>query len=600
MTPARESIVIPLLFLTVTLLGGLRIAAGVTLTPPSLTALILALVLIGTLVRGGAFNVLALLNGGRSGLENVSGSVVLICLFAATAQAINLLLPDRGLLHAAFAIFIFCQLLTMTAARTDRPGMLRSLGVLLGSLFVLRYIIVESLYAPDRGLLHRVLTAMLSGASLGGIVYEPHAPVTGYVAFFTLMLYVVGLLLLPTTPATMAMIRRTPTGTALPSTLAMLIVLGVVGCGGADEKPAADKEAEAAKPVEGLVSAERRAAALRSAQVWREPSTPVPQADLKSNPTGKGAFKDSDVVSCRLVIKAMGGTTPKFDCELPGGETIRVKYGRGNPELHAEVAATRLLAALGFGADRMYVVRTVRCAGCTGFPFHSLRCLAETGIERACFPSGLDHGKTTDFDHAVIERRLEGRRIEAVADQGWAWYEIDQVSASAGGAPRAHVDAIKLMAMVIAHWDNKAENQRLICLPGGDQPDGGCTRPLAMLQDLGASFGPTKLDLHNWRSTGVWKDPRACLVSMEQLPWGGATFPEQQISEAGRQFLIERLDQLSEGQLVGLFEGARVESSEGLMAESRQPKMWAAAFLDKVRQIREAGPCPANPPPPAR
>ena len=215
MTPARESIVIPLLFLTVTLLGGLRIAAGVTLTPPSLTALILALVLIGTLVRGGAFNVLALLNGGRSGLENVSGSVVLICLFAATAQAINLLLPDRGLLHAAFAIFIFCQLLTMTAARTDRPGMLRSLGVLLGSLFVLRYIIVEALYAPDRGLLHRVLTAMLSGASLGGIVYEPHAPVTGYVAFFTLMLYVVGLLLLPTTPATTttAMVRRTPTGT---------------------------------------------------------------------------------------------------------------------------------------------------------------------------------------------------------------------------------------------------------------------------------------------------------------------------------------------------------------------------------------------------
>ena len=599
MTPAREAVVLPLLLLTVALLGGLRIAASVTLSPPSLTALILALVLIGTLVRGGGFNVLALLNGGRSGLENLSGGVVLICLFAATAQAINLLLPDRGLLHAAFAIFIFCQLLTMTAARTDRPGLLRSLGVLLGSLFVLRYIVVESFYSPDRGLLHRVLTTMLSGASLGGIAYEPHAAVTGYVAFFTLMLYVVGLLLLPTN-LSVAMIRRSPAGATLPSTIAILLLLATAGCGKPDEKTAASKEADANKPAEGLVSAERRTAALRSAQVWREPAMPLAKADLKSNPAGEGTFKDTDVVECRLVVKAMGGTTPKFDCLLPGNDTIRVKYGRGNPELHAEVAATRLLAALGFGADRMFVVRTVRCAGCTAFPYESLRCLAEAGTERACFPSGLDYGKTTDFDFAVIERRLEGRRIEAVADQGWAWYEIDQVAESAGGAPRAHVDAMKLMAMVIVHWDNKAENQRLMCLPGGDQPDGGCTRPLAMMQDLGASFGPRKLDLHNWRSTGVWKNPRTCLISMEQLPWGGATFPEQQLSESGRRFLLDRIEQLSEAQLIGLFEGARVERSEGITAEGRQPKMWAAAFLDKVRQIRDAGPCPANPPPPAK
>jgi hypothetical protein len=81
-------------------------------------------------------------------------------------------------------------------------------------------------------------------------------------------------------------------------------------------------------------------------------------------------------------------------------------------------------------------------------------------------------------------------------------------------------------------------------------------------------------------------------VSMDELPWGGATFREQQISDEGRRFLLNRLEQLSAGQVEGLFRGARIESSEGVTAEGRQPRAWAAAFQDKVRQIREGGPCP--------
>jgi hypothetical protein len=296
----------------------------------------------------------------------------------------------------------------------------------------------------------------------------------------------------------------------------------------------------------------------------------------------------------------MGGTTPKFDCELPGGDVIRVKYGRGNPELRAEVAATRLLSALGFGADRMYTVKEVRCAGCTAFPFQSLRCLEETRLEQACFPRGLDYSRVSRFDEIAIERRLEGRRIEATPDQGWGWFELDAIDPKAGGAPRSHVDALKLMAVFIAHWDNKAENQRLVCLPGGDLPDGGCSRPLALMQDLGASFGPMKLDLHNWRTLPVWADARTCRVSMEALPWGGGTFPEQQISDEGRRFLLDLLERLTTAQLEGLFAAARVDTSEGVTAEGRSPAAWAAAFQDKVRQIREAGPCPPSTSPAAR
>jgi hypothetical protein len=78
---------------------------------------------------------------------------------------------------------------------------------------------------------------------------------------------------------------------------------------------------------------------------------------------------------------------------------------------------------------------------------------------------------------------------------------------------------------------------------------------------------------------------------MKDLPFNGATFPDQTISEQGRQFLLALLSQLSTSQVEDLFAGSRIELSEGVTAESRQPAAWAAVFSDKVRQIREAGPC---------
>jgi hypothetical protein len=197
MSATREAIVLPVIFLTVTLLGGLRIAQAVRLVPPPLTALILGVVLLGALVRAGALAPDRLMNVRRSPMENVSGLIVLLTLFAASAQVFNLVTPERGLLHAVFVICLFVQLATTLAGVTGRTSLLRSLMVLFGAAFVLRFIVLESLYAPDSGLLKRLLTAIIEGASLGTIEYQPNARATGYVAFFALALYMIGLTLLP-------------------------------------------------------------------------------------------------------------------------------------------------------------------------------------------------------------------------------------------------------------------------------------------------------------------------------------------------------------------------------------------------------------------
>jgi hypothetical protein len=332
---------------------------------------------------------------------------------------------------------------------------------------------------------------------------------------------------------------------------------------------------------------------MRRARVWRQPPTPIASADFGVNPPGADSFDPTADVDCTFKPKKIGGTTPKFYCELANGDLVKVKYGGPNGEIPAEIAATRLLSALGFPTDRMYRVHSVRCRGCPVLPQQALQCLEKGGPAVVCMEGASDSNHVT-FEHAAIERPFEGRKIEASDDQGWTWFELDTINPAAGGSPRSHVDALRLMAVLLAHWDNKGPNQRLVCSEGQDRPDGSCSAPLAMIQDLGATFGPKKMDLPNWRRTPVWADARLCRVSMKDLPFAGATFADRQISEEGRQFALSLLRQLTRAQLDTLFTAAGVTAFDHVVAEAHTASAWTNTLLAKIDQIASAGPCPPS------
>jgi hypothetical protein len=368
---------------------------------------------------------------------------------------------------------------------------------------------------------------------------------------------------------------------------ALLLAAIQVACSGASPSDTA----QASKPSDATV-VKLREDALAAAKVWTAPAASISQANLRDNPAGPGGFAVDAEVDCRFKIQDVNGTTPKFYCELPNGEVVKIKYGGSNPELPSEVAATRLLATLGFGADRMYVVKRIRCAGCPSYPFYALLCLRDVGVKSVCLPGGIDYDRVVNFDSVVVERRLEGRKIESPPTMGWTWFELEKIDPARGGSSRTEVDALRLLAMLLAHWDNKADNQRLFCPPADDRPDGSCARPVAILQDVGATFGPTKLDLHNWRNTRIWADGASCTVSMKTLPFSGATFPDSKITEGGRKLLLGLLEQLSDQQLRDLFEGSRITAFDQVSGEGRNADAWVRVFKDKVKQIREGGPCP--------
>jgi hypothetical protein len=304
--------------------------------------------------------------------------------------------------------------------------------------------------------------------------------------------------------------------------------------------------------------------------------------DIRLGPQDKGAFEPNAKVRCDYVEGQLEGATPKFDCRLDDGSVVKVKYGlRG--EIEGEVLATRLLWALGFGADRMYPA-IVTCRGCAADPWTTRQRVAETHM----------------FDPAVIERKASGHAIATQKIKGWAWPELNKVDRTQGGAPIEQREALQLLAVFIQHSDSKPEQQRLACLSHDSVDDEGnrtgeCARPFMLLNDLGQTFGKanflnrdnvSSVNFDGWSKTGVWKDKKSCIGNISLSRTGTLEHPK--ISEAGRAFLAGLLVQLTDRQLHDLFDVARVELRSRKPGSGERPATvdeWVAAFKQKRDEI---------------
>jgi hypothetical protein len=193
-------VLLPTIFLTVALLGGLRVAAdtkALLFVPPPLVTLILAAMLLVLCARGGAVRIGRWLSADHGAVENVSHALTLGALFFASAQAFNSVLPDAGLPRLVLACFFLWTLWQNQFSTFDARRLLRSLAALFGTAFVVKHLLLASLTDPGGGWLRRLTATALEGLALGGPAY---AASTGYVSFFALALYVGGLLLLPPAP----------------------------------------------------------------------------------------------------------------------------------------------------------------------------------------------------------------------------------------------------------------------------------------------------------------------------------------------------------------------------------------------------------------
>ena len=98
----------------------------------------------------------------------------------------------------AVRVFFLWTLWNNLFSEFDARRLLRSLAVLFGTAFLLKHLILAAFAAPETSIWRRITGLILEGVSLGSLDVPNFAPMTGYISFFALVLYVVGLVgLLP-------------------------------------------------------------------------------------------------------------------------------------------------------------------------------------------------------------------------------------------------------------------------------------------------------------------------------------------------------------------------------------------------------------------
>jgi len=193
-------ILLPVIFLTVALLGGLRIGAEdhrfIFVAPPLVT-LLFAVLLLGLFVRGAMLKIHAWFSENYSPLVNFSHALTLITLFFASALAFNSVLPERGLFFWLFSFFFLWTLANNFFSVFEPKRFLISLIVLFGVAFILKHTIVAALNAPQESYWKELAQKIFEGVTFGAFNAPAYAPATGYISFFALLLFMFGLFLLP-------------------------------------------------------------------------------------------------------------------------------------------------------------------------------------------------------------------------------------------------------------------------------------------------------------------------------------------------------------------------------------------------------------------
>lgn len=198
----RNYIALPLLFLTVALLGGMRfgVKGGEFLfVRPALVCLLFAVILMVLFFRARLIVLDELFTDRTPGIEIAANGAVILTLYFASVQMFNSVLPEAGL---PFWVVGFCFLWTLwnnIFAQFDVKRLLQSLGGLFVFAFVVKYMVLLNLSVEQSSSWWEFFSSgNLTKEAFSYLLSIPaYSGATGYLQFFAIALYLAGLFFMP-------------------------------------------------------------------------------------------------------------------------------------------------------------------------------------------------------------------------------------------------------------------------------------------------------------------------------------------------------------------------------------------------------------------
>jgi hypothetical protein len=284
-------------------------------------------------------------------------------------------------------------------------------------------------------------------------------------------------------------------------------------------------------------------------------------------------------------------------------DRIKVKYLRpAHPnhdkrfnEVFTEIAASRILWALGFPADHQYPVGTASCVGCTADPFKDN--LKDNTALLAATPA--------TFKVALVERQIDWDDIDPEGDETWSW--TDAANFYANGFTRqqqVEYDAYR-MALALFNYHNPIDIQnRLACAEWKADASNPkiCTKPMMFVQDLGSTFGKdaflfanSRGNFKDWQSQTVFKKAEKCELR-NSLAGGKQPLKEAQDMLKQRVALLDRarvraIFQVARFDMMDQEQLARLRSSGAADVPAAALDEWTNVFMNRLAEISAAQNC---------
>jgi hypothetical protein len=285
-------------------------------------------------------------------------------------------------------------------------------------------------------------------------------------------------------------------------------------------------------------------------------------------------------------------------------DRIKVKYlkpehpnhNKRYNEVFTEIAASRILWALGFPADHQYPIATASCVGCTADPFKD-NLKDNTALLKA---------NPATFKIALVERQMPWDDIDPEGDETWSWVDANTFynNGTFTRQQKVEYDAYR-MALGLFNYHNPIDIQnRLTCAEwkeGASDPK-ICTKPMMFVQDLGSTFGKnvvllanTRGDFKGWQSQTVFKKAEKC--ELRNALEGG----KQPLKEA-QELLKQRIASLDRAKVRAIFQVARFDimdqdqvarlrSSGAADVSAAALDEWTNVFMSRLAEISAAQNC---------